>query len=157
MLSRVGESDGQGRLTGLLGLSQGRHPHTFVVDGNRLTTWCAWDGLFLPPLLGKPAQVESFCPAAGEPIRLEVGPDGVFWADRPGVALSMVKPADVVDDLRSDDEIRCGFCCFVHFFVSSKVAADWIHARSEDLTVLSVEEGFRLGRLVFHEFRKPAA
>ena len=36
--------------------------HRFEVAGRTLYTWCAWDSLFLPQILGQEAEVESTCP-----------------------------------------------------------------------------------------------
>ena len=44
--------------------------HLFKVDGRQLYTWCAWDTLFIPQILGRTAEVESPCPVTGETIRL---------------------------------------------------------------------------------------
>src|SRR5262249_51695841 len=64
-LRQRAERDGAGNLVGLMGLSLNRHPHRFAVGGRGLSTWCAWDTLFLLPLLGQPAEVASVCPATG--------------------------------------------------------------------------------------------
>lgn len=44
-------------LNGHMGLSLNDHPHQFEVGGRELRTWCAWDTLFLPPMLGQTAYV----------------------------------------------------------------------------------------------------
>lgn len=74
---RIVESDARERIIGVLGLSQGRHPHAFTVGGHTLSTWCAWDALFLAPVLGEPADVRSRDPATGATIDVRVAPDGV--------------------------------------------------------------------------------
>jgi Alkylmercury lyase len=71
-------SDQAGRVVAFQGLSVVEAPHRFHVDSRELYTWCAWDTLFLPELIGRPAEVESTCPttrgnrvAAGRPRRPE--------------------------------------------------------------------------------------
>ncbi len=70
-VSRLSERDDAGNIVGIMGLSQKNHPHRFEVDGRVLSTWCAWDSLFLSPLLGREAKVESACPATKTKVRPE--------------------------------------------------------------------------------------
>jgi hypothetical protein len=49
-LKHVSEIDGDRNIVGIFGLSQKDHPHRFQLKGYILSTWCAWDTLFLPPL-----------------------------------------------------------------------------------------------------------
>ena len=53
-----------GAVTAFWGLTLSKTKHRFRVDGCDLHTWCAWDTLFLPPLLGAVAEVESACPVS---------------------------------------------------------------------------------------------
>ena len=76
-VTKVSEQDSKGRVVGILGLSQKRHPHCFEVNGQVLFTWCAWDALFLPFLLKQTAEVESVCPVTNREIRLTVTPQHV--------------------------------------------------------------------------------
>jgi alkylmercury lyase len=55
------EYDDDRRIVGW-GLTLNPTPHTFVVDGHRLYTWCAADTLMFPTILGCRAHVESTCP-----------------------------------------------------------------------------------------------
>src|SRR6266568_1031638 len=52
-------NDEQGRIAGFGGLAVAPMHHRFIVDGRQLWTWCAWDGLFIPQILGADARVES--------------------------------------------------------------------------------------------------
>ncbi len=76
-LGRSAEYDAEGNIIGLIGLSLGGHHHRITVDGRELSTWCAWDSLFLPPLIGRQATVNSTSALTGEQIELVIGPDGV--------------------------------------------------------------------------------
>lgn len=116
-------------------------PHRFIVEGRTLHTWCAWDSLFIPGVLGKLARVESVCPVTREQILLEVGPDGVRRVDPPTVVVSFLTP-----DRAFDRNVIVNFCHFVHFFRSADVAATWISQHTGTL-LLSVDEAFALGRL----------
>src|SRR5262245_13624833 len=71
-------SDGQGAIIGFGGLTVAEMPpHRFQVEGRTLYTWCAWDSLFIPGILGKPADVTSRDPITHTPISMRVAPDGV--------------------------------------------------------------------------------
>src|SRR5713226_9293593 len=52
-------ADDQGRVLGFGGLAAARMHHRFEVDGRTLGTWCAWDSLFIPEILGRRARVAS--------------------------------------------------------------------------------------------------
>lgn len=116
-------------------------PHRFIVDGRTLYTWCAWDSLFIPGILGKTARIESVCPVTKGQISLEVGPDGVKWVDPSTAVVSFLTPGRTFDR-----DVIANFCHFVHFFRSTDVAASWI-SRHAGTFLLSVDEAFALGQL----------
>ena len=65
-------SDSERRIVGHWGLSiaaANMSPHQLMIDGRRLSASCAWDTLFLPSLLGKPAEVESRSPGLAAATR----------------------------------------------------------------------------------------
>lgn len=52
------ERNADGAVTAFCGLTLSKTKHLFRINGRELRTWCAWDTLFLPPLLGAAADVE---------------------------------------------------------------------------------------------------
>lgn len=132
--------DDAGRVIGYWGLTISQTPHRMLVDGRRAYTWCAWDALFLPELLGSTAQVESSCPVTGAKIVLEVTAQGVACkGERPLVSFVAPDPSKAATDL-----VR-SFCHFVFFFATGKAAREWAGARPG--TVLaSLDEAWELGR-----------
>ena len=85
------ERDAEDNIVGLVGLSLNEHwAHRFRVDGVSLRTWCAWDSLFLPPLLGRTATIESESPVTGETVRLTVSPERVEDVEPHGSVVSIV-------------------------------------------------------------------
>src|SRR5207245_1750782 len=64
--------DERERVIGFWGLTIRPMAHRLLLDDRVLYAWCAWDTLFLPELIGKPAQVKSTCPTTGTPISLSV-------------------------------------------------------------------------------------
>jgi Alkylmercury lyase len=66
--------DREGRVLGFGGLAVAPMHHRFEVDGRELSTWCAWDSLFIPEILGRPARITSADPESGKAVRLVVAP-----------------------------------------------------------------------------------
>ncbi|MFQ5899893.1 MAG: organomercurial lyase [Candidatus Methylomirabilia bacterium] len=148
-INKVSERDGQGHVVGIGGLSQKNHPHRFEVDGRALATWCAWDCLFLPALLKQTAKVESSCPATQQKVRLAITPEKVERCEPPTALVSIVVPKGAKKGRESVEEIWMTFCHFVHFFTSPEAAAEWFSGKNQDPLLLSVDEGYQLGRIAF--------
>lgn len=148
---QVTERDREGSVVGVLGLSQNNHPHRFVVNGHTLATWCAWDSLFLPVILKQTAKLESSCPATKTRIRLTITPDKVEQCEPTNAAISIVVPAVTKKGRESVEEIWMTFCHFVHFFSSPESASEWFAGRNRDVSILSVEEAYQLGRMAFED------
>jgi alkylmercury lyase len=131
-----------GRITGFWGLSLGETAHQFIVEGRRLYTWCAWDTLFLPGLLGKDAEVVSRSGASGTPVRLRVTAAGARPSEGE-VYLSFVDPelCDV-----AGDRVISTFCCHILFFASRGEGEAWVAERGEDTFLMTLDEAFELGR-----------
>jgi alkylmercury lyase len=153
-INRLSERDGAGNVVGIFGLSQLKHPHQLEVKGHTLSTWCAWDTLFLPVFLNQTATIKSYCPATKEKIQLTISPEKVEQVAPPGTVLSMVVPEVTKGGCDSSEEIRCSFCQLVHFFSSTEGAAEWVSEKNRDIAILSVEEGHRLGQFAFEELHK---
>ena len=146
-VTRMAEFDTEGQIIGVLGLSQGDHPHQFTVAGRPLATWCAWDTLFLAPLLGEPATVWSRDPETGTAIEVRVSPEGATGPD--GTVVSIVFPE--VDEAGQWDAARAQelFCSLVHFFEDRSSAERWFAERNVPAAFLSLDEAFRLGQMRF--------
>lgn len=134
--------DDRGAVIGFGGLTVAEMPpHRLAVDGKTLHTWCAWDSLFIPGILGKTATVESICPVTKARISLEVGPEGIRNPVPPTVVVSFLKP-----DRTFDRNVIVNFCHFVHFFRDAKAAEAWV-SRHPGTFLLSLDEAFALGRV----------
>ena len=67
-----------GKVIGFWGLAlRELSKHCFQTGGRTLYTWCAWDALFIPMILGQTAEVESEDARTGTTIRLTVAPGSV--------------------------------------------------------------------------------
>lgn len=130
----------QGRVVAFQGLSVVEAPHRLKVDGRTLYTWCAWDTLFLPELIDRPAEVESTCPTTGATVSLHVGPEGPADLSPLGAVMSFVDPGESFGD-----NVIQSFCRFVHFFASPEAAEEW--TRSHPGTyVIPIDDGYEIGR-----------
>jgi alkylmercury lyase len=128
------EYDDEHRIVGW-GLTLVPTPHTFIVDGHRLYTWCAADTLMFPAIIGSRAQVESRCPTTNEVIRLTVDPhDGVTDLS-PSTAVISIPDVEDWDVER----VRESCCNPGRFFATAEAAADWL-AEHPSKSVLPVAE-----------------
>src|SRR6266567_4660422 len=84
--------DGQGRVLGFGGLAAAPMHHRFEVGGRILWTWCAWDSLFIPEILGREARVTSPDPENREVVRLVVTPDRAESIAPSDAVVSFIRP-----------------------------------------------------------------
>ncbi|MFL5957828.1 MAG: organomercurial lyase [Solirubrobacterales bacterium] len=130
------ERDDQGRRVGLA-LTLRPTPHRFTGGcsrGARPTPSCSRRDR--PPSRGR-----VNLPQTGQPIRVEVGPDGVQRVDPPTAVVSAVRPTDELIDLRADT------CAHGHFFSLTGATTSWSEAQP-DGHVLPVADAFRFDREV---------
>lgn len=137
------ELDDGGNVAGCFGLALTPTPHHFQIGDNELFTWCALDALFLPIVLNKSARVESSCAATGARVRVAVSPNAIEMVEPAGAVMAIIVPE--TSEVRCD--VRHAFCDNVHFFSSSEAASEWA-AERKGATILSVENAYRLGRLL---------
>lgn len=137
------EYDDESRIVGA-GLTLNPTRHRFRLGGRTLYTWCAWDALIYPPILGRAAEVESTCPATGETIRMRVTPEEVEDPEPRGTVLSF--PKQEIE--RACHNIRAAFCDRSNFFHSAEAAREWLEGREAGVDILTVNEGFELGRVL---------
>jgi alkylmercury lyase len=134
------ERDEDGRLVGL-GLTLRATPHRYLLDGRTLFAWCASDALMFPVILVRRGVIESTCGLTGQPIRIELTPDGVERVDPRGAVVSGVRPAGQLADVRS------AICQHGRFFASRQAAARWA-AEHPGGEIRLVVEAFALDRAV---------
>lgn len=79
----------------------------------------------------------------GEPVRAHVGPDGVKEVSPAGAVISFLRP-----DGPFGQDVILSFCHHVLFFSSQEAGEQWAAAR-ETAFLLTLEQGFELGRRVW--------
>jgi alkylmercury lyase len=137
-------ADDQGRVVGFGGLAVARMHHRFEVDGRTLWTWCAWDSLFIPEILGNTARITSPDPENGEVVRLLVSPDRIESADPHDAVVSFLLP-DAHDFHTSALNVMAKFCHFVFFFTSRSSGEAWM-AKHPGTFLYSLDEAFLLAK-----------
>ncbi len=133
------------RVRGFRGLAVASMPHRFTVEGQTLYTWCALDSLFIPEILGKPAEVESRCPQTDTAVKLIVNPDGVGSVEPADVRMSFILgDPEVVKT--NPAKIMSSFCHHIFFFASAEAGSAWAAKHEGDTLLLTLEEAFALGK-----------
>jgi len=137
--------DDAGDIIGFWGLALEKMPHRLEVDGREVTTWCAWDPLFIVPLLGVDGRVRSNDPRSGQEVSLTVSAGGVSQIDPIGAVVSFRVP-----DASWDDTVVHSFCHYVLYFTSRESGQRWVDDHPGTL-LLSVEDAFEVGLEVARE------
>ena len=129
------------RSIGFWGIAVKPMGHRMEIDGITTYTWCAWDSLFIPELVGATARVTSKCVQSGEEIRLSVSPDGATAESHKDVVVSFVTPT--AEELRTN--ATASFCHFVNFFKDRQAGEAWLE-NHEDAFLLTLNEAFAVGK-----------
>ena len=152
-LRPITERDPDDNIIGLVGLSLNQDwTHRLTIGDQSFRTWCAWDTLFLPAMLGKEVVVESDSPVSGTTVRLNVTPNEIRSSSPEGAVVSMATIDPKIHDVSSVEAIWGNFCHQVFFFPSMDEASEWAAGKS-NIQLVSVADGFEVGRLAFSEHR----
>lgn len=144
------ERDQAGHIVAFSGLALRPTAHEFSVGARLLHTWCAWDTLFLPALLGETAEVRSTCPVTDSVVELVVAPHAVTSAPADlRVSFPPLAATDTAD-------ITGSFCCHVFFLAGADSARAWRETRAED-SVFGVDVAFELGRRAVAALLEPGS
>jgi alkylmercury lyase len=137
--------DDEHRVVGFFGLTViEMGDHRIHLDGRALSTWCAWDTLLIPTLLGRTVEVTSRSPVAGDRISLTAMPEGPRNVSPPETVVSFLTPQREM----AYDTIKT-FCHYVHFFPSAEAAEPWI-AKHPNTFVVSLDDAHELGGVLTH-------
>ena len=143
--------DGQGRVLGFGGLATTAMHHRFEIGGRMLSTWCAWDSLFIPEILGCAARVSSPDPETGEIVRVVITPERIRSVEPNDALISFVWP-DAQAFRTSAANVMATFCHFIFFFASRPSGERWV-AKTPGTFLYSLDDAFALAkRLNAHNF-----
>jgi len=104
-----------------IGLSTTPAAHQFKVGAQTLYTWCVFDALFLPAILGQPAVLTTACPSTGQTIEVTINPDGVKSATPPQPVMSIIAP----DTDACCSDLRGAFCSQINLFANRAAFSSW--------------------------------
>ena len=133
------EFDATGTITAFGGLSLTPANHSFKVENRELYTWCVFDALFLPQILGKPATASTRCPATGQTIEIEMTPEAIVSSRPSEPVMSVIAP----DRDACCENLRGSFCNHVNMFVDERAFRDWAAGRP-DVAHVPLEEAHEL-------------
>lgn len=143
--------DEDGAVIGFWGLTAHPMPHRFTVAGRERFTWCAWDALFIPELVGETAEVQSTTPVDGRDVRLTVSPKGATPPDPAALPLHVSFLVPEADEWEAD--VIASFCHHVFFLYEDEVER-WLAEHPESVT-LQLDDAFRAGQLKnAHQFER---
>lgn len=136
--------DDAGLMAGFGGLATAPMHHRLEVEGRTLWTWCAWDSLFIPEILGHSARATSSDPESREIIRLVVTPDRVESVVPGDAVVSFVQPEPQAFDT-SAANVMAKFCHFVFFFASRASGESWV-AKHPGTFLYPLDDAFALAK-----------
>lgn len=134
--------DGEQHIIGYGGLTFKPTKHKIMFDNRTLYTWCAWDTLFLPAILGKTLEIESHCPIDDSIVKIRVNQEGVKSIEPKEAVISFMLPSK--ECIQKD--IQSNFCHYINFFPSTEIGHEWIKEHSKTY-IISIEEAFKIGQL----------
>lgn len=113
-------------------------------DGRERYAVCAVDALGIAPMLGQPVRVRSSCHHCGEPLEIDVRPDGPVGGG--GVMVWVGVRGDIRQKACSS------ICLALNFFRSKDHLREWREKHPEVPGAAAVlEEAFKLGARIFGE------
>ena len=117
--------DEDGQVIAFGGLNLVPTHHRFDTEDAGLYTWCVFDALFLPEILGKPATLVTRCPGSGVELTVELAPGKVRSAPPSGCVMSIVAP----DSDACCVNLRRAFCDHVNLFKDERTFTTWSQVR----------------------------
>jgi alkylmercury lyase len=132
--------DEEERIVGFWGLALQAMTHRLVCAGVELSSWCAWDPLFLARIVGD-MEVRTHDPVTEDLITYRVTQDGTITGlSYPSTVMSFLCP-----DRPWDDEIMTRFCHFVWHFTGVESAERWT-AKHPGTFTLGLDQATELAR-----------
>lgn len=133
------EINAQGDLVGTV-LSLNPTQHQISMDNKRFFAWCAYDAIYTPGIVGKPALIVSKDPVTGGTIQVSITPEGVENVQPESAVVSVIKPGG--DMSAGPESTRC---THMLFFESRETAERW-NQNLVELFILTVEEAFQVAK-----------
>jgi len=137
-------------IIGYWGLTISPTQHQLFTEGNKtLYTWCAWDGLFIPPLVKQAVFFETHCPMSKQKITLQLDAMGKIDSLNSEYVMSFLQP----NAIQFDSDVISKFCHFIYLFNNTTSAKEWLTQNTHCLLV-SLPEALTLSQLKNqHQYR----
>lgn len=135
------ELDDDGHIVGFVGLSSTPTAHRFETADRSVYTWCVFDALFLPSLIGQSATLHTSCPNSHTDIEIMVTGSSVaaIAPDKPVMSLAKTDTKSCCKDLRG------AFCNQVNMFADQSAFDEWSLDRPNAISV-SLSQAFALAQ-----------
>jgi len=127
--------DEHGQVIAFGGLSLVPTHHRFQTEDAGLYTWCVFDALFLPEILGKPAALVTHCPGSGAELTVDLAPRQLRSVPPSGCVMSIVAP----DSDACCVNLRSAFCDHVNLFKDEQTFTAWSQSRQDAACVTLLE------------------
>lgn len=118
--------------------------HLFRVRGNDLYTWCGFDALFIPIIVGERAEVTSTCPVTSADIQLTVEPDGTVSAASPGSVVVGIVGHEVTSCCAVAGP-QSEICSQMPFFASRQASERWL-ADHPGVAIVNLDDAREIAR-----------
>ena len=128
--------DENGNVLAFAGLSLNETVHQLTMESKVLYTWCGFDSLFIPLLLGKDAEISTISPN-DERVSFSLK-KGEFQGSE-DIVMSLVS----VSASAMREDVRVVFCHNVNFFPNIESGTRYIE-QHDDLTLVSIKEALKL-------------
>jgi len=136
-------------IDGFWGVSTKETSHQFCINQSTLYTWCAWDLLFMPVIYQQTITAKTRCPVSDQAIELVISPDRIETVNPGSAMITFIKPD--LDAIKED--VTGSFCQYVFFVASEETGIKWQQQRSDGF-LLSMEQGFNLGKKIIQQVFK---
>lgn len=129
------------KIIGYWGLAINKMAHKIKLEDYDLYGWCAWDTLFLPQLLDKPATILSNDPVSKEKIDIHIDRNGNLIDESSEIMVSMLLP----DEEQIMENIVTSFCHYIYFFENEINGNKWIK-ENEGTFLISLQQAIELSK-----------
>lgn len=136
-------------VNGFWGVSIDKTSHSFKLGEQTLYTWCAWDLLFVPVIYRQTVQAETICPVSKQKISLVISETGLDKVSPENSLITFIKPD--IDELKAN--VTNSFCQYI-FFVASQACGEVWKKNQKDGFLISLDQGFELGKNVIQQVFK---
>ena len=136
-------------IKGFWGVDTEATSHCFYLNDTQLYTWCAWDLLFMPHIYKQTIKASTVCPISGQTIQLSISEQGIETVSPAGAMITFIEPE--LSALKAN--VTQSFCQYI-FFVASEAEGEQWKSKQENGFLMSMHDGFELGKKIIQTIFK---